>query len=171
MVNLLFQVFPPPKDDPHAQVALGHILAPLTSTNFNITASTIATANPLVAGFMYMKHVTEAMNKRSSELASTNPTNVRARNLDDLCKAADKRNGRGRGRYSAGALDVLVEWKTVDTAKADACGFGRLYKSAMETRIFNITRPLASHHNPVELRTLNCLEVTMKKGSTASQHD
>ncbi|KAH6988115.1 hypothetical protein BKA56DRAFT_477938 [Ilyonectria sp. MPI-CAGE-AT-0026] len=172
MVNLLFQVFPPPKDDPHAQVALGHVLAPLTSNNFNITASTIASASPLVAGLMYMKHAAGEMDKRSSALAGTKPPTVKPRNLDDRCKAADKRNGRGSGKYSAvGVSDVLIEWKTVDTAKADAVGFGRLYKSAMETRIFNIARLLASHHKPVELRTLDCLGVAVKKGSTATKHD
>lgn len=119
-----------------------------------------------------MKHATGAMDKRSSALAGTKPPAVKARNLDDRCKAIDKRNGRGSGRYSTGGvLDVLVEWKMVDTAKADAFGFGRLYKSAMETRIFNIARLLASHHKPVELRTLDCLGVAMKKGSTATQHD
>jgi serine/threonine protein kinase len=166
MINTLFHVFPPPKDDPYAQVALSQV----QTAHANLTGQ--AARDPLAIALAHLQGAVAAIEARTSSLAGIKPYAFKSRELDDACKVPDRRNKRavGKARTAGAYVDVLVEWKTVDSKSADKRGYGVAYKNVMESRISNIARlMLSAPTKPPELRTLDCLGIANREGQTSTE--
>lgn len=172
MINILFGVFPPPNDDPHAQVALSRALPA------NVAASVAAATNDLVVGLRYIKDAIAANQRRTSKPAGTTVPDIKTRQMDPASKVPDPRSMRACGKFTyspsqgGATVDVLVEWKAINSDKAIKAGYGQFYKQVLEERILNIARLMRSQSSkPTELRTLDCLGVAQRKGQTSATQD
>ncbi|KAH0565990.1 hypothetical protein GP486_000617 [Trichoglossum hirsutum] len=167
MIDDLYNFFPPPAPDPVATVALNKSLPSNDVQTLN-TISGGAINDPLLVGLAYIRSATIRLRERANALEKAG-VNEKLRDLTisttDI-RPTDIKSKRAIGKFKGDS--VLVEWKTVNSLKADSVGLGLLYRTSMEQRIKNVARLLKSEQKPKELRTLPCLGVVTKPGPMES---
>ncbi|KAF5975403.1 het-s domain-containing protein [Fusarium coicis] len=152
LIEDIYFLLPPPKMDPAAAVAMNRSLhsqsIPLLSEmNHGIINNTLRAID--------LKRNNDS--RKARHLRAPNPEVTTTRSL-----------GKFKHTSSPNAAwhDILVEWKVPDSATANSSENDVIYHAIMLRRVQDLARLLQLEDRPAELRTLPCLGVVTKAGSS-----
>lgn len=145
LIDGLYQLLPPPDEDPLAAVILNSSLA----SNDTETLDAIGDQgkdNSLQSAVAWLKSTILKLENRSTILQDKEvwPRLSKIRHQDP-------RNSRAVGTYEDS--DVLIEWKTIYS------GHSQVDSTVLDRRIKDVARVLRSDLKPEEMRTLSCIGV------------
>ncbi|KAF5612203.1 kinase catalytic domain protein [Fusarium tjaetaba] len=168
LINDIYVLLPPPKMDPAAAVAMNRSLhsqsIPLLSEmNHSIIN------NALVTGISKLKIATRRLEERAIDLRRNNVSR-KARDLRAPNPEVTTTRSLGTFKHTSSPNtawhDILVEWKVADSATANSSQSDVTYHAIMLRRVQDLARLLQLEEKPAELRTLPCLGVVTKAGSS-----
>jgi Prion-inhibition and propagation len=159
LIDGLYQLLPPPDDDPLAAMVLNSSLA----SNDIETLDAIGEQgkdNPLQSAVAWLKSAILKFETRSTILQDREVQKIWLR-LSKI-RHRDPRNSRAVGTYDDS--DVLIEWKTIRS------GLSQTDATVLDRRIKDVARVLRSDLKPEEMRTLSCIGVIEKYDEDQTQY-
>ena len=151
LIDGLYQLLPPPVDDPVAAVVFNSSLGSTNSTTLDAIRD-MSAENSLQASLAWLRSTIVKFETRST-LVQDKEIRKRWSELSKV-RNSDSRNSRAVGTYQD--ADVLIEWKTVPSGNVPMAGM------IIDKRIKDVARLLQSDLKPEELRTLSCVGVIEK---------
>jgi hypothetical protein len=149
LIDNLYQILPPPKDDPLAALVFNSSLAS-SNTKILDALGSQAVDNPLETTIAWLKSTILKLERRSTILQDKQVHKL-WNQVSDIRKN-DTRNSRAVATYQGS--DILVEWKTVVSSRSHHDYL------VLDRRIKDVARVLQTDFKPEELRTLPCIGVT-----------
>jgi hypothetical protein len=151
LIDGLYQLLPPPLDDPVAAIVFNPSLSSTDTTTLDAIGNQSEDSS-LQSSLAWLKSTIVKFETRSTFVQDKEIQKVWSR-LSQI-RNSDSRNSRAVGTYQD--KDVLIEWKMVPSSRVPSHGV------IIDRRIKDVARLLQSDLKPEELRTLSCIGVVDK---------